>query len=365
MMMHRERVLTALEHRVPDSVPYDCWAEAAIHERLARALGVQTKEDVLRELDVDLRVIPGPQYIGPELRRHEDGSIEDLWGVARRAVTVERGGAAWRYQHVVQPPLAGMTSVAEIQAYAGWPSPDYWDYSDIAAQCAAVREAGYAVVCAGDRLDRTAQLKTLMYLRGMEQAYIDLATNPGIVECILEHVVGYYVVYNQRVFVAAAGSIDIFMMGDDFGTQTGPMVSPETWHRVLRPGFQAYIDLAHEFGIRVMHHTCGDVRALIPEFTDCGLDILQSLQPRAGMDLGELKREYGRFLCFHGSIDIQETLPRGSPADVRAEVAERMIHARDGGVILCTAHNIPPEAPLDNVLALFDAYRELGGRRSG
>jgi len=365
-MTHRERVLTALAHQPPDAVPYDCWAAPVVYERVAERLGIESKDDVLRALDVDLRVIPGPSYAGQELRTYHDGAVEDLWGVRRQVMTVESAGVIWSYKHVVQSPLAGMESVAHIDAYPRWPSADWWDYSSVADECAAIRDAGYAVVNAGDRLDRTAQLKTLMYLRGMEQVYLDLVESPGLIQAALAHIVEYFLEYNRRVFAAAAGRIDIFMMGDDFGTQNAAMMDLAMWRRLFKPGFRAYIELAHEFGIPVMHHTCGDVRELIPDFIECGLDILQSLQPRAGMDLAALKREYGRDLCFHGAIDIQHTMPHGTPEDIRAEVADRMrAGARDGGVILCTAHNIPAETPVDNVLALFDAYAELGGRADG
>ena len=155
------------------------------------------------------------------------------------------------------------------------------------------------------------------------------------------------------------------MMGDDFGTQNGPIVSVPMWRRFFKRRFRDFIDLAHRFGIKVMHHTCGSVQALIPEFIDCGLDILQSLQPRAaGMDLGELKREFGKDIALHGSIDIQQTLPRGTPEDVRREVKARMDAGKPGGgFIICTAHNIQPDTPVENVIALFDAYREFGGYR--
>ena len=253
-----------------------------------------------------------------------------------------------------------MESVGEIETYDHWPSPDWWDYGAMAEDCAKV--AGYAVVNAGDRLDRTGQFKPMMYLRGVEQAYVDLLLNPTLTECIIEHIRDYFLEYNRRVFEAAGDSIDIFMMGDDFGTQAGLMMDADLWRKFFRRGFRAFIDLAHSFDIKVMHHTCGSVVELIPDFIDAGLDLLQSLQPRAeGMDLANLKREYGRHIAFHGSIDIQETVPRGSPETIRRHVAEQMAAGKPGGgFIIGTAHNIPPETPTENILALYDAYEEFG-----
>jgi uroporphyrinogen decarboxylase len=359
-MTSRERVLCALDHREPDRIPVDFWAAREVSERLRRHFAIATHEDLLSRLGVDLRVVEGPSYVGQEMGAAQDGAAVDLWGVPRKPVTVGAGERAVTYMEVTRPPLAGATTVAEIEAYSHWPSPEWWDYSHLAQQCR--RHAGLAVVNAGDRKDRTAQLKPAMYLRGVEQAMLDLVENPSLLEAILERVTHYFLEYNRRVFEAAAGRIDIFMMGDDFGMQQGPLMSLTAWRRFFRPGFRAYIELAHSYGIKVMHHTCGSVRALIPDFIECGLDILQSLQPRAaGMDLGQLKHEFGRDLCFHGSVDIQQTLPRGTPAQVREEVRRRMEAGKPGGgFIICTAHNLQPDTPTENILALLEAYRDYG-----
>jgi len=359
-MTSRQRVMTALDHREPDRVPVDFWASRETIAALLQRLGLASKEDLLREFAVDLRVVEGPSFQGQEMARRPDGAVTDLWGVPRKAVTVGADDFEATYQEVTDPPLAGATSAADIRAYPHWPSPDWWDYSGLAAQCRA--HPGYAVVNAGDRKDRTAQLKPAMYLRGVEQIMLDMAQSPEIVDAIVGRIVDYFLEYNRRVFAAASGGIDIFMMGDDFGMQQGPLCSVAMWRRYFREGFRRYIELAHRHGIKVMHHTCGSVRALIPDFIECGLDILQSLQPRAaGMDLGELKREFGRDLCFHGSVDIQETLPRGTPAQVRDEVRRRMEAGKPGGgFIICTAHNLQPDTPLDNILALIEAYHEFG-----
>jgi uroporphyrinogen decarboxylase len=361
----RDRVLTALRHEEPDRVPRDLWATAEVLASLRSELGVADDGALLSRLGVDLGYVPGPSFAGRELRAWDtpEGRVtEDLWGVQRVGKQVRSGLTTWSYQHVVASPLASAQRPADVHAYAHWPDPDGWDFSTLREQCQSVRAAGRAAVNAGDRLDRTAQLKTMMYLRGMEQTYVDLRRSPEIADAIIGHVVDYFLAYNERVFAEAADLIDIFMMGDDFGTQQGPMMAPELWRRLLKPGFRAYIDLAHRHGLPVMHHTCGSVVELIPDFIECGLDILQSVQPSAaGMDLGTLKREFGRDLCFHGSMDIQQTLPRGSTHDVREEVRRRMEAGKPGGgFIICTAHNLQPDVPVGNILALFEAYEEFG-----
>ncbi|MBN1346579.1 MAG: hypothetical protein JXQ73_28070 [Phycisphaerae bacterium] len=365
-MTPRERVLTALDHHEADRIPIDYWAADAVTDRLLAERGLADKEALLRELGADLRYHLGPTYVGRKLRTFDDGTVEDHWGVPRAWMTTEgvrRDGTpwSWRYKHVARPPLAAMTTVAEIDAYPLWPDTDMYDYSQMAQECEAIRRAGYAVVIGADRLDRAAQLKPAMYLRGAEQFLVDLMTEPDLGECILDHVVGFYLTHYERIFEATRGLADVFFMGDDMGTQTGPWVSPELYRRFFKDNFAKYNALAHRYGLRTMYHTCGNVTTLVRDFIDAGLDVLQSLQPQAGMDLTMLKQDYGQDLCFQGGIDIQRVLPHGSPQDVRDHVADRArIMGPGGGYIFGTAHNILPDVASENVRALFDAYHEFG-----
>jgi uroporphyrinogen decarboxylase len=355
----KTRALSAIDHKPVDRVPIDLWASKEVKQDLEELFDMDYAS-MIDSLGIDFRVVHGPSYVGQEMESYPDGSFRDLWGVRRIEVEYGEGDKRGTYKEVIEAPLADAQSVQDIEQYTGWPSPDWWDYSQIAAQCQQFN--GHCVIFAGDRFDRTAQLKTAMYLRGMERILLDLGKQPAIVECILEHVTDYYNEYNRRVFEAAAEHIDIFMMGDDFGIQTGPMMRQQTWEHFFEAGFREYIRLAHEFDLKVMHHTCGGVRPLIPTFIDSGLDILQSLQPRAaGMDLLELKRDFGTKLTFHGSIDIQGTMPFGTTDDVREEVRTRMEAGKpSGGFLICTAHNIQRDAPLENILALLEAYHEYG-----
>ncbi len=358
----RERVALALAHKESDRVPIDYWATAEITAKLLDRFGLSSREELLTHLDVDFRYIDGPAYIGPEPIVRHDGSVEDHWGVPRVRVEVGSGEQTSAYRDVIDFPLVGAGSLEEIRDYPHWPSPDWFDYACVRDQAAAARATGKVVVFMGDRLNRCAQLKPAMYLRGVEQILLDLALHPEIAEYIFGRITAFYLEYARRTFEAAGDGIDIFMMGDDFGTQRGPMLSPDMWRRFLRPGFQAFIELAKRCGCTVAHHTCGSIQPLNPDLIECGLDVLNPLQPDVdGMDRRELKRRFGDRLCFHGSISIQRTLPFGTPDDVRREVRERVeTLAPGGGFIFCTAHNIQVDTPVENVEALFDAYRTLG-----
>lgn len=183
-----------------------------------------------------------------------------------------------------------------------------------------------------------------------------------MVEAIVSHIYDYFMDYNTRTFEASRGLIDGFFCGDDMGAQQGPLISVDMYRRYFKDRFCDYVTLAHQCKLPVMYHTCGSVKALIPEFIDCKLDVLQSLQPQAhDMDLCVLKKEYGRALAFQGGADIQGVLPHGSPADVSRMVCRLAgCGAPGGGYIFGTAHNIQPDTPIENVVALFEAYHEFG-----
>jgi len=357
----RERVFRALAFEQPDRAPIDLWMSKGFKKKLFAARDT-SEEAFLDAHDVDLCYIEGPAYIGPPLREFANGSSEDVWGVRRKPVTVRMAGGTEVYEEVAESPLASASTVEEVDSYTHWPSPDWFDYSGVEAQCERIREQGRVAVFQGDRMNRVAQLKPAMYIRGMEQIFMDMTLEPEIAEAVFANIRRFYCAYAERIFDAARGKIDIILTGDDFGSQNGPLVSPEMWVRFLGKGFEDYVSLAKSHGARVMHHTCGSVRPIIPLMLERGLDVLQSIQPEASdMDPRELKREFGSRLAFHGGISIQRTLPFGSPEDVRKEVRDKVeALGKGGGYILCTSHNIQADTPLENLDALLAAYRDYG-----
>jgi uroporphyrinogen decarboxylase len=361
-MDSRERVERCLNHQEPDRVPIDFWASKEVRARLMKHFEVPDLEPVLQRFGVDFRYIDGPLYAGPPFIINADGSSEDHFGVPRRLMHYGEGEKAGTYNEVSAYPLAQACSVEEVESYSRWPNPDWFDYACVREQAQRARAAGKVVVFMGDRLNRCAQLKPGMYLRGVEQILMDLYVNPAIASAIFGRVSEFYAEYLRRTLEAADGFVDILFTGDDFGMQENTFLPMDKWREFLRPGFKQFIDIGHQFGCRVAHHTCGYVMPLIPEFIDCGLDILNPLQPEVrGLDMPALKRDFGDRLSFHGGISIQRTLPYGTPDDVRDEVRQRADElSGNGGYIFCTAHDIQPDTPTENIEALFSAYLEYG-----
>ncbi len=355
-MNSRERTFLALQHQAGDRIPIDFWASRSMKRKLERALGL-SYEQFLDLYDVDLRYIPGPEYTGPPL-----AVDRDIWGVKRTTIDVDVPGGTESYQEVAESPLAAMDSVEQIERYAHWPSPDVFDYGVVEAQCDAIRAEGRVVVLMGDRLNRVAQLKPAMYLRGLENTFIDLAVRPEITRAILGKIKAFYLAYLERILEAARAKIDIVLTGDDFGSQKGPLISPSAWRTFIRPGFAEYIGLIKSYDTVAMHHTCGSVVELIPDMIDCGLDVLQSIQPEAaGMSLAGLKARFGRELCYHGGISIQRTMPFGTPDEIQRQVRQIAgVVKPDGGYVFGTAHNIQADTSVENVQALMAAYHEYG-----
>jgi len=339
----------------------DFWATAAVVQRLETELRTPYAT-FLDEHDVDLRYIEGPAYIGPAL-----AAGTDIWGVERAAVAAGLPGQSESYSEVTKAPLSDAQTPGDVEAYDHWPDPDMFDYEVVEQQCDAITQENRIVVFMGDRLNRIAQLKPAMYLRGTENIFMDLVAQEEVAEAVFRRVRGFYLIYLERILHAAAGKIDIVLTGDDFGAQNGLLISADMWRKFIKPGFADYMDLIRRHETLAMHHTCGSVVDIIPDMIECGLGILQSIQPEAeGMSLGNLKRMFGRDLCFHGGISIQKTMPYGSRDEIRHEVkAIAEIAKQDGGYIFCTSHNIQADTSVENIMTLLEAYLDYGRRESG
>jgi uroporphyrinogen decarboxylase len=346
-MTPRERWQAVLARQQPDRVPMDYWGTKEATEKVMRHLGVGSFWEMVEALHIDKVVSVTPRYAGPKLKRNTD-----MYG--RRFKWVSYGSG--RYRECVEYPLAGMSTIEEIEAAYTWPTADWFDYSGIKAKVRG-RKKEYPVQGGGSE-------PFLIYadLRGREQAYVDLVENPELVHYCLDKLFDFCYENSRRIFEQMPGRIDLAYVAEDFGGQESLLFSPATIRKFFLPRMKRIIGLAHEAGARAFFHSDGAIRKIIPDMIEIGIDVLNPLQWRSpGMERDGLKRDFGDKVMLHGGVDNQYTLPFGSVAEVRAEVAENIrILGAGGGYVLAPCHNVQAVSPAENVVALYEAGLEYG-----
>jgi uroporphyrinogen decarboxylase len=350
----RQRWLALFQGGSTDRIPCDYWGTDEVTARLLGELGCATERELWERLGVDRCVRVAAVHRLATERTWYLPSLYSVWHIGTREVS--HPGGAGVYRESVSHPLAPVTTVSEVERF-DWPDPDDWDTSGLRAGC---REWSDYPILLG------AYEPFLLHcrLRGMEQALRDLMENEALAEAILDRIHFIHESVIRRCLQAASDLIDFLWVGEDLGTQESLLMSPTVFRRFLQPRLAAMIALAHSFGVRVFHHDDGAIRRLIPELLDMGIDILNPIQWRCrGMDRAELAREFGSRVVFHGGIDNQYTLPFGTPEEVRRQVAENLdIFRGCKGYIVAPCHNIQPNTPTRNILALYAAVHEFGRR---
>ncbi len=338
-MDSRERVLASVAHEKPDRIPVDLWAEPGVWERLKKDLRVDSEEAVRKALEVDIRYI-SPRYPPDTLT---NGVKQNMWG-ERWEKTSTVYGLEWEHTRGV---LFDAQSVFDLEAFP-WPTCDQVDYSHVAEDVK--RCEGYAIFYGNaDFFERPG------LVRGLENALVDVMINQDMADYLQERFVSFYIEDFHRTMEAAGGRIDVFWALTDLGTQDRLLMGREAMDRYIFAPLKRLADVVHAAGVKLMFHSCGAVREVIPELIACGVDILNPLQPAAkGMKPAGLKRDFGAKIAFHGGIDIQYLLPQKSPNEVAAEAGRvgRLLCDR-GGYVLSPSHNIQLDTPTENIRAMY------------
>ncbi len=411
-MNSRERVLSAIAHKQPDKVPVDFGAmrstgiTALAHTKLRKYLGSDGKvkvydlvqqlalpeDDILKYFKIDVVdvgrafltkpdewkdwVLPDgteclvPYYFNPE--REDDGSwvVKDEEGdiIAKMPKDVF-------YFTQTAHPLANCSSdeydkllpkVMSKVSWGGIPSPPYHIRLDdeglkqIANRAKWLYEnTDYAIMIGfGGNLLEWGQ-----FLRGFDIFLMDLVTDPQSVDKLLDRLVEIHLENLEKLLNAVGNYVQIIQFGDDLGTTLGPQISVDMYRRFFKPRHKKMFRYVRDFGgPHLFLHSCGGIRPLIPELIDAGVKILNPVQTSArGMDPVELKKEFGKDITFWGGgCDTRYILPRVRPEDVKKHVRERLeIFADSGGFVFNQVHNITPEVPPENIVAMFEAVMKF------
>ena len=193
----------------------------------------------------------------------------------------------------------------------------------------------------------------------MENYFIKMHTHPEVVHAVTGHVVDFYLEANARLFTVADGLVDAFFFGNDFGTQLDLLVSPDAFKEFIFPYFRQLTELGHHHGLKVILHSCGAIRKVIPDLIDLGVDALHPLQARAaGMDAETLAAEFKGKVAFIGGIDTQELLVNGTPEEIRADV-RRVKDILGPSLVVSPSHEaVLPNVPPGNFAAMAEAAVE-------
>lgn len=353
-MTSRERVRVALNHGEADRVPINYHANPGIDGRLKAHFGLerQDTEGLRRVLGVDFRGVGAP-YRGPRLHPEADGlAVDPVWGARRRWIEHQYGG----YWEEVEFPLKD----ADEETVANWPmpSPDDFDYSAVPAQCERVAEFAIHLGDGGtaDIINRLGRLRT------MEQALVDLITDDPAGMLWVDRCLDIQLNVLERTLERVGDRIDFLWIGDDLGTQRGPIIGLDLYRRQIRPRHKRFVDLAKAYDLPVMIHSCGSSSWAFEDFIEIGINAVDTLQPEAkDMAPAYLKKTFGDRLAFHGCISTAGVVSFGTVEDVKKNVRETLeIMMPGGGYCLSPTHMLQDNSPTENVVALYEAAHRFG-----
>jgi uroporphyrinogen decarboxylase len=387
-MNGRERLLTALDHQEPDRVPFDLGgtqvtgihtvAYRGLRERLGlppvqpaicdHVQGLALPDDDLLDcLDVDVRgLFPLNSHndrVSERIRREPKGDGEEVetfvdeWGI-----TYHRPYPGGLYFTAVRHPLEGATTVDDVARY---PWPDTGDPRRVAGLydlAATYRAQGRAVMIKGVL---AGVFEMAQRMRGMAPLMMDMAADEALAGALLDKMVELKLDFWEMALPQLRDVLDVISEADDYGTQQSQLISPRMFRRLIKPRLAVLFGRMKELApdARLFFHSCGNVRPLLPDFIEMGVDILNPVHVRAaGMNPVELKRDFGRDIVFWGGgVDTQDVLPHGTPADVRDDVRRNIdALAPGGGFVFNTVHNIQADVPPENMVAMWQALREYG-----
>jgi uroporphyrinogen decarboxylase len=370
-MTSRERVLCALNHEAPDRVPLFFGTSGVTtvlgpgYEKLKAHLGVKggptrwfakqfqytwPDEEVMFRMGSDARpVAPGPAESTLRKNVSDDCMIDD-WGITwtRAPGTI--------YFEMGESPLRRAT-IDDLDRYP-WPNltpPGRFD--GLAERGKAIQDAGYASVLFGG----ICLFEMACNLRRLDALLMDMAADEDFFTALLTKLNSLLIPYACEMLREAGPYADIFIVADDLGMTQGPMMSPATYRRLIKPHqAELYAAIKKHTKAKIFLHSCGDIYSLLGDLADAGVDIVNPVQVSAGKmgDTALLKREFGSRLSFCGAIDTHHILPHGTTDDVRAEVRRRIKDLGPDGYIAAAVHCIQPDVPPENIVAMCDEVRK-------
>ncbi len=364
MMTPRERILTAMSHKMPDRVPLHYWGRVDVDRTLTQYLHAKNWEEVAKRLgfwgvaQVGLRIrfpkwearkdkvaktgdFPGS---GTPYVWLDDTTFENEWGV------VHRIGSTGRYLEYIRGPLQNVEDPDEYD----FPKFDQIiDQPDLARRIADMKAQGLFVSGGVDNI-----YKVTWQLRGMEQALMDYLINRDFKEKLYDKLCPLQEEICRRLVTAG---VDMFEITGDISMADRIIMGAQTWREVDKPRLARLIAVAKSINpnVHVFIHSDGNLNDLMDDLIEIGFDVINPVQPEC-MDPVEVKRRWGDKITLHGCGSLQKVLPFGTVDDVRKHVNYLIANCgRNGGLILGPSNNVQPDVPMQNLVAFYDTAMQF------
>ncbi len=352
-MKHRERIEMALNHEEPDRCPFQVSFTPEFADRLRAEMNIQSDHihnphgggntyELERALDEDMLLTSvgwaNSYYM-------DDKPYVDEWGVGWSVQAYETPFGVGHYTEMSSFPLADDDAIDSYQP----PDPNRPAlYTESEWMINAFKDEYWIV-----GVVVTTIFETAWALRGLEKMMLDMLLNPDLANRIFDIPYHYHLTAAKKLVELG---VDMIWTGDDMGAQNAMLISPAMWRTYFKPRMAHFIAELKTINpdVKVAYHSDGNIRPIIPELIEIGVDVLNPIQP-ASMDPAEIKRDFGNKLCFWGSIDEQYTLPFGAPDEVSDEVLQRLrTIGKGGGLILAPTHHVQLDTPIENFWAMID-----------
>lgn len=365
-MKKHEKIEALFDPGCSDILLSDYLADRQVSIETMNYLGVQTEKEMLDKLGVDFYYLSFrdisqnecclPFYNGPPLFLDESFRTCPLGIRWNRKVRDDKFGV----DEAIEGPFAkeGITE-KDILNYT-WPKAEWFDFSELSEECDRFADK---IIIGGLWSGIHGDSNRMM---GYENFLLNIAMNKPLVKVLVDRMTEFYMEANRQYFEAVKGKMDIFFMGNDFGTQNGLLMSEKDWAELYYNNYKKLIDLAHKYGFKVMVHSCGAIESLFPYFIKLGVDIIDPVQITAnGMDPELLSEKYGNSIVFHGAIDTQNILPFSTQADVREHCREiiKMLNT-SGNLIVAPSNNFMPGTPPINIEEVYKVVKDYRDRVS-
>jgi DNA-binding LacI/PurR family transcriptional regulator len=340
----RGRVMAAFSRETIKTIPKWLGIGKELLEKIERELGLN-EEQFRQRIKDDVRVIGVGYSYSSSLERDTSP-----FGISR---------IGYSYGQAQRHPLGDSPTLEALRSFP-WPDPLDVDVTTLRQK---IKEYdGQFAIFGGDP---SPFWHDAIDLVGFETLLMLMYDEPDFVYTLLNRIVDYHIAVSVRIFEEAGELYDVFLIRNDFGSQTGPLIGPDLFGRFIVPCLRRITDVGHRYGLKVMLHSGGSIRPLIPMIIEAGVDALHPLQPDCpGMRPATIARDFGSSLVLSGAIDARGALLKGRPDDVPREARSVLNELAPGSNYIASPSidALTDDIPLENILALFDeisSYRRF------